>query len=99
MILVQSAHHSYRVVPVTGAQYDALVTYEASLAAHFDTYGTYDGAPPPAECVAECVADVALPPVVVSEREAAEWAAMVADSEQAESDRRDLDFSRGLVAQ
>ena len=98
MILVQSAHHPYRAVPVTGAQYDALVAYERAIAAHFDEHGTYDGAPAPDASIADIVACVELPPDVVSEREAAEWAAMVADSEQVESDRRDLDFSRGLVA-
>ena len=84
MILVQSAHHSYRAVPVRGEQYDALIIYNAALAAHFDMCGSYDGAPAPAECVADVVADVLLPPMVVSEREAAEWATMAADSEQAD---------------
>ena len=97
MLLVQSGDNSYRAVPITGAQYDALVAYDAALAAHFDAHGSYDGAPDPAPCIATVVAEVLLPPMVVSEREAAEWADML--SAQEESDRRDLDFSRGLVAQ
>lgn len=98
MILVQRSRHPYLTVPVTGAQYDALVAYEAAMAAHFDEHGSYDGAPEPAACIADIISDVALPPVAVSPREAAEWAAMLSASEQEESGRRDLDFSRGLVA-
>lgn len=98
MIHVQHSRHPYLTTPVTGEQYDAIVAYDAALARHHDENGTYDGAPEPPECIAGITGDVALPPVVVSEREASEWAAMLADSEQEESDRRDIDFSRGLVA-